>query len=245
MSSVISQASFAYTTSGARTFAEVDGVRRHFVYDGDNVILVLDDSGQVVSRRLQDRAVDRPLAVDDGNEIQWLLTDHLGSVRNVVSTNGQSLAEFAYTPFGEQILGPAPSLDDSIRFTGREFDIPGGLGYYRARVYAPDIARFLSEDPIEPWHYRYAENNPLRYTDPSGKTAAISYALQACNSVAKVLKILGGAGGRGAGEFFETVMLAAADGLKGEEVDPEEVLKAIEKLFAPRLLLPCGAKITL
>ncbi|MFP4334774.1 MAG: putative Ig domain-containing protein [Wenzhouxiangella sp.] len=242
---VDSEASFGYTPSGARTYAEVDGVRRHFVYDGENVILVLDDSGQVLSRRLQIRAVDRPLAVDDGNEIRWLLADHLGSIRNVVSTSGDILAEFAYTPFGEQVLGPPPTLDDSIRFTGREFDIPGGLGYYRARIYAPDIARFLSEDPVEPWHYRYAENNPLRYTDPSGKVAAISYALQACKSLARLNKIFSGAGSAGAGEFIEKVLLAANDGLNGKPVDVQEILDSIKKLFAPKAALPCGFKLDL
>ncbi|MEE4638059.1 MAG: putative Ig domain-containing protein [Wenzhouxiangella sp.] len=242
---VISEASFGYTPAGARTFAEVDGVRRHFVYDGDNVILVLDDNGQVLSRRLQGRTVDRPLAIDDGNQIRWLLADHLGSIRNVVSTSGDMLAEFAYTPFGEQILGPPPSVDDSIRFTGREFDIPGGLGYYRARIYAPDIARFLSEDPLEPWHYRYAENNPLRYTDPSGKVAAISYALQACKSVATINKLFSGAGSAGAGEFLDKVFLAANDGLNGRPVDVQEILDSIKKLFAPKAPLPCGFKMDL
>ena len=244
-STVLSQGSYRYSPSGARTFAEVDGVRRHFVYDGDNVILVLNDNGQVISRRLQDRAVDRPLAIDDGNDIQWLLTDQLGSIRNVVGTDGQSIAEFAYTPFGEQILGPSPSLDDPIRYTGREFDIPGGLGYFRARTYAPEIARFLAEDPLEPWHYRYAENNPLRYFDPSGKTALISYGLKACSALAKVNKILGGAGGRGAGEFFNTVMTEVASGLKGEAVDPKVAYEAIKKLFAPKVLLPCGFKLAI
>ncbi|MEN1728467.1 MAG: RHS repeat-associated core domain-containing protein, partial [Pseudomonadota bacterium] len=234
---IISQASYSYTVSGVRTFAEVDGVRRHFVFDGDNVIAVLDDAGQVLSRRLQDRALYRALAIDDGNQIQWLLADHIGSIRDVVSTNGQSVAHFAYTPFGEQILGPAPGVDDPIRFTGREFDVPGGLGYFRARVYAPDIARFLSEDPIEPWHYRYGENNPTRYTDPSGKFAAISYGLQACNSVALVNSILDNVA---LGEFLNDIFLAAADGIKGEPVDVEAILESIKEQFGPKILLPCG-----
>lgn len=47
---------------------------------------------------------------------------------------------------------------------------------YNARYYSPVLGRFISPDSIvlEPGssggfnRYRYARNNPLRYTDPSG-----------------------------------------------------------------------------
>ncbi len=240
--SVISQASYRYTPSGARTVAEVDGTRRHFIHDGANVAAALDDSGQVVWRRLHTRAVDRPLAIDDGVEIRWLLSDHNGSVRDVVDTSGQSLAHFAYSAFGEQILGPAPTLDDSLRFTGREFDVPGGLGFYRARAYSPGIARFVSEDPLEPWHYRYAENNPLRYSDPTGESAAIEYGLIACNQVNFINDLFNFAQ---PGQFLDAVLRAAAAGINGEPVDVEAILKLIEDLFEPKILLPCGFSIGL
>ncbi|MEE4331616.1 MAG: RHS repeat-associated core domain-containing protein, partial [Wenzhouxiangella sp.] len=181
--SVTLQASYGYTPSGTRVFAEVDGQERHFIYDGYNVIAALDQSGDVVWRRLHPRSVDRPLAVDDGQQIQWLLSDHNGSVRDTVDNSGSVLSHFAYTPWGEQILGPPPGLDDPIRYTGREFDLPGGLGYYRARNYDPGSARFLSQDPIEPWHYRYGDNNPLRFNDPSGETTAIEYLLIVCDAL--------------------------------------------------------------
>jgi Flp pilus assembly pilin Flp len=56
-----------------------------------------------------------------------------------------------------------------------------GLYHLRNREYDPGSGRFLQEDPI--WFnagdlnvYRYTWNNPLKYTDPSGTTAAIEYA---------------------------------------------------------------------
>jgi len=51
-----------------------------------------------------------------------------------------------------------------------------GLMYYNARYYDPALGRFTSADTLIPepgnpqsWdRYAYVENNPLRYTDPSG-----------------------------------------------------------------------------
>jgi RHS repeat-associated protein len=48
--------------------------------------------------------------------------------------------------------------------------------YYRARYYDQSTGRFTKEDPLrfgpgDPNFYRYARNNPIYYTDPSGRFA--------------------------------------------------------------------------
>jgi RHS repeat-associated protein len=58
-------------------------------------------------------------------------------------------------------------------FTGRQFDPESGNYYYRARVYSPALGRFMSMDPLgfeagDYNLYRYVENNPLRFVDPTG-----------------------------------------------------------------------------
>ncbi len=231
---VISDASLGYTPFGARTLTEVDGQRRHFVYDGVNVAAALDDTGQVLWRRLHTRAIDRPLAVDDGSTVQWLLSDHNGSIRDVVDTAGQSLAHFAYTAFGEQVIGPDPSLDDAVRYTGREFDLPGGLGYYRARLYDPAMARFVSEDPVEPWHYRYAENDPLRYSDPTGETATLELIGVLCTSAASISIA------KGFGQVVQEALKQAAGGLQGQPGNVDAILEKLSDTGNPKNLLPCG-----
>jgi RHS repeat-associated protein len=60
--------------------------------------------------------------------------------------------------------------------TGREHDGPTGLYYYRARYYQPQLARFISEDPIgfasdDTNVYAYVRNAPTRWADPSGLQA--------------------------------------------------------------------------
>jgi uncharacterized protein RhaS with RHS repeats len=103
--------------------------------------------------------------------------------------------------------------------------MPGGLAYYRARSYDPGVARFVSEDPLEPWHYRYAENSPLRFVDPSGEVALITYALFACDAIGNI------SFGASVGAFFEEAITQAANGLKGEPGDVQKILEKLEGFF--------------
>jgi RHS repeat-associated protein len=59
----------------------------------------------------------------------------------------------------------AGASEPGYAFTGREWDPESGLYYYRARYYAPDFGRFISEDPANfsqgPNPYSYANNRPV------------------------------------------------------------------------------------
>src|SRR6266487_966010 len=64
------------------------------------------------------------------------------------------------------------------QFTGKERDAESGLDNYGKRYYGSSMGRFVTPDPLlnsgQPWNpqswnrYAYVENNPLRYTDPTG-----------------------------------------------------------------------------
>jgi len=73
--------------------------------------------------------------------------------------------------------------------TGKERDAESGNDYFGARYFGSSMGRFLSPDAFyhdshvadpQSWNeYAYARNNPLRYTDPTGKNAT---ATQSCNT---------------------------------------------------------------
>ena len=87
-------------------------------------------------------------------------------------------------PFGTPtITGVDPAAAGRYLWTGREADtyLPNGTGvtqstglqYNRGRFYSSSMARWISQDPLglnagDSNLYRYVNNDPTTYTDPSG-----------------------------------------------------------------------------
>jgi len=79
-----------------------------------------------------------------------------------------------YEPWGETRYQTGASPTD-YGYTGQM--VEGDLYYYGARWYDPLLGRFIQADTIVPSaqgtqafdRYAYVNNNPLRYTDPSGR----------------------------------------------------------------------------
>jgi RHS repeat-associated protein len=143
-----------------------------FAYDGGHIALRFDGNGSLTGRYLHGEAVDQIFAEEVGGQTRWTLTDHLGSVRDVVSDTGVTLGRLTYDSFG-QVANTTGIVDTLFRYTGRPSLASTGFYDYRARTYDPRVGQFLSEDPIgftagDPNLRRYVGNEPTRYTDPSG-----------------------------------------------------------------------------
>jgi RHS repeat-associated protein len=123
----------------------------------------------------------RPGSSPGQEERRYAAVDHLGSVRQIFSEQNQSLDRFDFHPFGQESGTVAPG-EIALKFTGHERD-PNGTGkglldYMHARYCSPVTSRFLSVDPVlgkagfpqSRNRYSYALNNPVKFTDPNGKT---------------------------------------------------------------------------
>jgi RHS repeat-associated protein len=125
------------------------------------------------------------------DNVEWLLTDQLGTPRVVFDKSGTlaNVKRHDYLPFGEDLsagIGGRTSAQgydaaDGVRqkFTSKERDNETGLDYFLARYYSSTQGRFTSVDPEnaganpadpQSWNgYTYARNSPLVYSDPDGR----------------------------------------------------------------------------
>ena len=157
---------------------------RAFVYDGNQIVLdfVKAGTGELTSANLAYRYlwglnVDELLAQEDvGDAVQWTLSDHLGSVRDLLvhdaATDATSLVNhLVYDAFGNVVEETNPSIAVLFQYTARPMDVATGLQNNLNRWYDAAVGRWLSEDPIGFWGgdvnlYRYVGNEATMLIDP-------------------------------------------------------------------------------
>ena len=152
-----------------------DGSVVRYLYDGDDLLAELDGAtGQTIREYTYYPGVDQPHSVrswPNGGATYYYATDNPGHVVGLIDGASQMAAEYHYSPWGEP-ESVAGSVVQPLRYMTREYEEFSGLYQVRARWYDAQQGRFVSEDPIglaggiNP--YRYANNDPINNTDPSG-----------------------------------------------------------------------------
>ena len=164
--------------------------KQNLVYDGNQVVMDfrrtgsgLVQTGDLEWRYLWGPAVDQILAeenVDNGSDetVQWTLTDHLNTVRDIAKYDSGSdmttaVNHLIYDAFGRVTSESNPTIDSLFLFTGRPFDSDTQLQNNLNRWYDARVGRWLSEDPIgfagdDPNLYRYVGNCPTTFVDFKG-----------------------------------------------------------------------------
>jgi RHS repeat-associated protein len=143
----------------------------NYLYDGPNAIEEVDNSGNVLARYTQGKSIDEPLAQLRPGTTSYYQQDGLGSVTSLSNSAGVLAETYGYDSYGKTTTSTG-TLTNPFQYTGRELDSETGIYYYRARYFDPGPGRFLSEDRLRfqqgPNFYRYAQNNSLRWVDPTG-----------------------------------------------------------------------------
>ncbi|MDI1325557.1 MAG: hypothetical protein PSV23_02035 [Brevundimonas sp.] len=153
---------------GGRLYSGVGG---NFQYVGDQLASEYNSSGVMTTRHIPGPGLDQPVAsYFSGARVQQI-ADERGSVLGVQDASGTVNAN-RYDEYG------VPSAANRFQYTGQAWMAPG-LYNYRARVYAPDLGRFLQPDPIG---YAaganlsaYVAGDPVNLIDPSGTCGEFSY----------------------------------------------------------------------
>lgn len=163
--------SYAYLPDGQRVSETVDGETTYYLYASDHLFGAYDEGGDLETAYLQGLNIDDPVAMLDGSEHYFYHSDEPHNVRALTDEAGQVANEYEYDPFGS-VVTETETVENPFKFAGRFFDEETDQYYNRERYYDPTTARFTGPDPLgvsaSTNYYAYAENNPLRYTDPFG-----------------------------------------------------------------------------
>ena len=124
--------------------------------------------GQRIAIRVQSRQV----GVAEGT--YYPLSDQLGSTTVTLDASANRFGELRYKAWGQTryTYGTTPT---QRRYTG-QLEAEASLYFYNARWYDSALGRFAQADTKVPEsqgvqaynRYSYVNNNPLKYTDPSG-----------------------------------------------------------------------------
>ncbi|AUH33705.1 RHS repeat-associated core domain-containing protein [Paracoccus tegillarcae] len=98
----------------------------------------------------------RPMAQIEDEALHYIVTDHLGTPREMFSEDGSAVPWRAELSLWGDIADlrrkaandDAPPVDCPIRFQGQWYDEESGLHYNRFRYYDPEATQYLSPDPI-------------------------------------------------------------------------------------------------
>ena len=159
---------FVYDALGRRLAKTVNGISKGYRYDGEDLILELNNNDSIVAKYTFGPGIDRPLKmVRDGNEYYYV-ADGLGSIAALTDAGGNVVQQYKYSVFGE-MLEKTGNVENPFTYTAREWDGEIGLYYYRARFYDAKTGRFINQDPIMPNPtYEYCRNAIMQQYDPLG-----------------------------------------------------------------------------
>ncbi|MES1158347.1 MAG: RHS repeat-associated core domain-containing protein [Terricaulis silvestris] len=156
---------------------EIDsgGAQTQFLYDGDELVAEYNAlTGVLLRRYVHGPGVDDPLIWYEGATVsaatrRSLQQDYQGTIVSVADSSGNALNINTYDEYGV----PGSSNAGRFQYTGQAWLPEVGLYYYKARIYAPALGRFLQTDLIgyasDVNLYAYVGNDPIDRSDPTGQ----------------------------------------------------------------------------
>ena len=105
--------------------------------------------------------------------------DANGNISEYVATNGETVAHYDYSPFGETLMQTGDlAASFTHRFSTKPWCPVTGLCEYQMRKYRPEIGRWLSRDPIGEkdslMPYCYLRNSAIVLIDNRGLASWLS-----------------------------------------------------------------------
>ena len=155
----------------------------NYIWDraSSNVLSEVDDTGATIAEYTHEPGQFGELISQRRDSINsYFHFDTQGSTRQLTSDDQTVTDTYSYTAFGETVSKSGSTVNP--------FGYKGAIGYHidqetdgiyvRRRIYQPTIIRWQSADPLlftdGPNRYIYVKNDPILYTDPSGRLRTVA-----------------------------------------------------------------------
>jgi RHS repeat-associated protein len=169
---------YAYNANDIRTSKTVDGVRHDFVLDGTKILR--ETWGENVLIPLYDNE-DSVCGICYNGEYFYFLKNLQGDIISVTDKDANEVAKYTYDAWGVcAIVSDTSACNiaalNPYRYRSYYYDNEIRMYYLKSRFYDPMTGRFLNHDVLftpaygEENLFAYCGNDPVRFSDPSGKT---------------------------------------------------------------------------
>ena len=172
---IIEKTNFAYNGLGKRIrkTESLNGVQQSqvaYLYGSTGVLQERSADGSTVRKTYAAKG-EMDYTTTPSATQRYYTRDHLGSIREILSSSGTTLARYDYSAYGIRSR-TAGTYEAEKGYTGHDYDAASDLILTRYRAYEPSTGLWLSSDPIEEAGglnlYGYAGNDPVNKIDVLG-----------------------------------------------------------------------------
>jgi RHS repeat-associated protein len=166
---------YLYNANNQRTAKLLnDQIEEKYLWLNKTTLLAIYDKDDNLITRFYYSGDRVPYKVKHLNQIYYLSYNHIGSLKQITDTKGQTVKSIIYSAYGNIIEDTNPNLNIPIAFAGGLYDKDTKLIKFGYREYDSQIGRWITKDPIDfsggdSNLYGYVLNDPINFVDPSGE----------------------------------------------------------------------------
>jgi len=170
---------FEYNSEGIRTSKKVNDELVKYLVDMNRDYAQVIEETNINSSETNYYTYGKELiSQSKSGDLKFFIKDGHGSTRELADLQEEITDTYDYDAFGNTINTTGNTMNH-YAFSGEQYDHDLGFYYLRARYYNPVNGIFTTKDlidgdrvnPLSLNQYLYCMNNPVNYTDPSGKLA--------------------------------------------------------------------------